>query len=100
MLLLRKRLTIEAVGSSPELSIIPTENATRFTDMGVSDSSKPFLRAQAYSQMYTVIMADADIPGTDFAANPQTRHWLVNTVSVSAEGEGPYPLNFTGSTAM
>jgi hypothetical protein len=51
-------------------------------------------------QVYTVIMADADIPGTDFAANPQTRHWLVNTVSLSSEGSGPYPLNFTGSTAM
>jgi len=51
-------------------------------------------------QMYTVIMADADIPGTDFAANPQTRHWLVNSASVQADGEGPYPLNFTGSTAM
>lgn len=50
--------------------------------------------------MYTVIMADADIPGTDFAANPQTRHWLVNTVSLQSEGQGPYPLNFTGSTAM
>jgi len=77
-------LDASAVGSSPELSIIPTENATRFGEMG----------------MYTVIMADADIPGTDYAANPQTRHWLVNSASVQADGEGPYPLNFTGSTAI
>lgn len=45
-------------------------------------------------------MADADVPGTDLTNTPQTRHWLVNTVSVQADGEGPYPLNFTGSTAM
>ena len=51
-------------------------------------------------QLYTVIMADADVPGTDLANTPQTRHWLVNTVSLASEGDGPYPLNFTGSTAM
>jgi hypothetical protein len=45
-------------------------------------------------------MADADVPGTDLSANPQTRHWLVNTVSLQTTGDGPYPLNFTGSTAM
>jgi hypothetical protein len=93
-------LTIAAVGSSPELSILPTESATRFAEMGVSHASLNSLVMKSDVQVYTVIMADADIPGTDFAANPQTRHWLVNTVSVQAEGEGPYPLNFTGSTAM
>lgn len=46
-------------------------------------------------------MADADIVGTNEQTTPQTRHWLVNGVGISDAGDaGPYPLNFTGSTAI
>lgn len=34
------------------------------------------------SSKYTVVMADADIVGTD-ESNGQTRHWLVNGASLS-----------------
>jgi len=80
-----QKLAASAVGSSPSMSILPASNATRFTDTTV----------------YTVIMADADIVGTNSATTPQTRHWLVNSVGISnAGGQGSYPLNFTGSTAI
>ena len=37
------------------------------------------------SGKYTVVMADADVVGTDESAG-QTRHWLVNSATVS-DGE-------------
>ena len=40
------------------------------------------------SGKYTVVMADADVVGTDESAG-QTRHWLVNSATVS---DGEYTI--------
>lgn len=44
-------------------------------------------------------MVDADIVGTDESTTEQTRHWLVNSASLSTEA-APYAVNWTGSTSM
>jgi hypothetical protein len=49
-------------------------------------------------QMYTIILADGDIVGTDEANTNQTRHWLINGASLS--GAVPYAVNYTGATTM
>jgi hypothetical protein len=48
--------------------------------------------------MYSVMMVDADIVGTNAQTTPLTRHWLVNTVML--QGNGPFSINYTGSTAV
>lgn len=44
-------------------------------------------------------MVDADIVGTDESTTEQTRHWLVNSASLSTDS-APYAVNWTGSTSM
>lgn len=61
------------------------------------------------SQLYTVMLVDADVAGTDNQVANQTFHWLANGVSVGADGAldfgiastaidyvGPGPLEGTG----
>ena len=51
------------------------------------------------SQKYTVILADADIVGTDESTMPQTRHWLVNGAMLDST-QTPYLLDYNQSTSM
>jgi hypothetical protein len=44
------------------------------------------------------MMVDANPVGSDESTTAQTRHWLVN--SVTLEGSAPYTVNYTGSTAI
>nr|ODN98933.1 hypothetical protein L204_02901 [Cryptococcus depauperatus CBS 7855] len=78
-----QNLAQNAVSSSPDLSVSPSSNATI-----------------ASSTLYTVIMVDADIVGTDESKTPQTRHWLVNSATFSAGSTAPYAVNWTGSTSI
>ena len=61
--LTRSRLT--EVASAPELTIIPANSSVSLTGN------------------YTLIMADADVVGTNESTG-QTRHWLVNGVVLKA----------------
>ncbi|WVN90092.1 uncharacterized protein L203_105327 [Cryptococcus depauperatus CBS 7841] len=68
-----------------------------FEHLSVSPSSNATI---ASSTLYTVIMVDADIVGTDESKTPQTRHWLVNSATFSAGSTAPYAVNWTGSTSI
>ncbi|AAW46410.1 nucleus protein, putative [Cryptococcus deneoformans JEC21] len=72
----------DAVSSSPTLAVSPASNATLES-----------------GQLYTVVMVDADIVGTDESTTEQTRHWLVNSASLSTDS-APYAVNWTGSTSI
>ena len=52
----------------------------------------------AMTQMYTVMMVDANPVGTDESSTEQTRHWLVNGASLG--DSAPYAVNYTGSTPV
>ncbi|OWZ29514.1 nuclear protein [Cryptococcus neoformans] len=76
------KLDQDAVASSPTLAVSPASNATLES-----------------GQLYTIVMVDADIVGTDESTTEQTRHWLVNSASLSTEA-APYAVNWTGSTSI
>ncbi|WVQ81025.1 hypothetical protein IAT38_003132 [Cryptococcus sp. DSM 104549] len=76
-------LTQDSVGSSPTLSVSPSSNAT-FEE----------------GTLYTIIMVDADVVGTDESTTQQTRHWLVNSASLATGSDAPYAVNWTGSTSI
>ncbi|XAO26361.1 hypothetical protein I312_105198 [Cryptococcus bacillisporus CA1280] len=76
------KLDQTAVASSPTLTVTPASNATF-----------------ASGQLYTIVMVDADIVGTDESTTQQTRHWLVNSASLSTDA-APYAVNWTGSTSI
>ncbi|KZO95154.1 PEBP-like protein [Calocera viscosa TUFC12733] len=65
-------LTVQQVATPPTLHLYTTSSTTS-------------------SAFYTLMMIDADVVGTDESVG-QTRHWLVNDVSVSGSSE---PLSFT-----
>ncbi len=44
------------------------------------------------------MMVDADVVGTDELAVNQTRHWLVNGVTLG--GSPPYAVDYNGATTM
>ena len=44
------------------------------------------------------MLVDANPVGTDETATQQTRHWLVNSATLS--GSAPLALNYTGATTM
>jgi len=72
-------LTIQQVATPPTLHL--------YTTSGTDNSS-----------FYTLMMVDADVVGTDETVG-QTRHWLVNDVSVSGSGE-PLSFNLDNATAI
>ncbi|OXG45106.1 nuclear protein [Cryptococcus neoformans] len=76
------KLDQDAVSSSPTLAVSPASNATLES-----------------GQLYTIVMVDADIVGTDESTTEQTRHWLVNSASLSTEAAS-YAVNWTGSTSI
>ncbi|WVW81588.1 hypothetical protein I302_103583 [Kwoniella bestiolae CBS 10118] len=80
------KLDQTAVASSPEITVTPGP------DSGDSDDFRA-------GRLYTVLMADANAVGTDQKTTEQTRHWLVNGVSVSGDS-APYALNYTGATTI
>ncbi|ODO01793.1 nuclear protein [Cryptococcus wingfieldii CBS 7118] len=78
-----QNLTADDVSSSPTLAVSPASNATL-------DSSA----------LYTVVMVDADIVGTDESSTQQTRHWLVNSAGIESGSSGSQAVNWTGSTSI
>ncbi|KZT59760.1 PEBP-like protein [Calocera cornea HHB12733] len=72
-------LTVQQVATPPTLHLYTTSATTA-------------------SSLYTLIMVDADVVGTDESVG-QTRHWLVNDVSVSGSGE-PLSVNLDNATAI
>ncbi|ODN75734.1 hypothetical protein L202_05749 [Cryptococcus amylolentus CBS 6039] len=78
-----QNLTADDVSSSPTLAVSPASNATL-------DSSA----------LYTVVMVDADIVGTDESTTNQTRHWLVNSAGLESGSSGSRAVNWTGSTSI
>ncbi|WWC57920.1 uncharacterized protein I303_100455 [Kwoniella dejecticola CBS 10117] len=76
------KLDKDAVASSPELTVSPAPDHD--LDAGA---------------LYTVLMADANAVGTDQNVTEQTRHWLVNGVSLSGD-TAPYTVNYTGATTI
>ncbi|KZV70455.1 PEBP-like protein [Peniophora sp. CONT] len=75
-------LSKDQVASAPTLAITPANSSVTF------------------SGKYTVVMADADIVGTDESVG-QTRHWLVNSATVSngqvSTGDGATAItNYAG----
>ncbi|WVQ76513.1 hypothetical protein IAR50_006183 [Cryptococcus sp. DSM 104548] len=78
-----QNLTADDVASSPTLAVSPASNATL-------DSSA----------LYTVVMVDADIVGTDESTTNQTRHWLVNSAGLASGSSGSQAVNWTGSTSI
>ncbi|GFZ43739.1 hypothetical protein JCM24511_01459 [Saitozyma sp. JCM 24511] len=77
-----QNLTQDAVASYPSITVSPASGAS-----GIDTTST-----------YTLMMVDANPVGTDESTTAQTRHWLVN--SVTLEGSAPYSVNYTGSTAI
>ncbi|WRT63442.1 uncharacterized protein IL334_000347 [Kwoniella shivajii] len=77
------KLDATAVASSPEISVSPAADET--LDAGA---------------LYTLLMADANAVGTDQNVTEQTRHWLVNGVSLSQGSQAPYAVNYTGATTI
>ncbi|KAK8845323.1 hypothetical protein IAR55_006036 [Kwoniella newhampshirensis] len=78
-----QNLTAAEVASYPNVSVTPSSNTT-FED----------------GTLYTILMVDANPVGTDEATTEQTRHWLVNSVSIATASAAPYAVNYTGSTAI
>ncbi|WWC67018.1 uncharacterized protein I206_100925 [Kwoniella pini CBS 10737] len=76
------KLDKDAVASSPDLTVSPAPDQN--LDAGA---------------LYTVLMADANAVGTDQNTTEQTRHWLVNGVSLSGDA-APYTVNYTGATTI
>ncbi|EJU05776.1 PEBP-like protein [Dacryopinax primogenitus] len=72
-------LTVAQVATPPTLHLYTTNTTT----------ASPF---------YTLMMVDADVIGTDESVG-QTRHWLVNDVSVSGTGE-TLAVNIANATAI
>ncbi|WWC85612.1 uncharacterized protein L201_000476 [Kwoniella dendrophila CBS 6074] len=77
-----QKLDKDAVASSPEVTVAPAPGHD--------------LEAGA---LYTLLMADANAVGTDQNTTEQTRHWLVNGVSLSGSGSS-YAVNYTGATTI
>jgi len=65
-----QNLTTEQSGAEPQLLVIPANSSASLTGSNC-----------------TVIMADADIVGTD-ESKGQTRHWLVNSATLSTNSSG------------
>jgi phosphatidylethanolamine-binding protein (PEBP) family uncharacterized protein len=72
-----QNLSMTQVAAAPELTIVPANSSVSLTGN------------------YTLVMADADVVGTN-EANGQTRHWLVNGVVLKA---GNSSSSFNVSTA-
>ncbi|KAI0060840.1 PEBP-like protein [Artomyces pyxidatus] len=89
-------VTFTGVGAiSPGQSLTETQVApTPLISVTPANSS------ESLQGTYTLVMADADIVGTDESVG-QTRHWLVNNVTVSGTGtSAPYNVSTEGSIAV
>ncbi|KAH9989785.1 phosphatidylethanolamine-binding protein [Russula vinacea] len=83
-----QNLTTEQVAAAPELTIVPANSSVSLTGN------------------YTLVMADADIVGTNESVG-QTRHWLVNGVTLksgnssnSSSSSSPLNVSTTGGVAV
>ncbi|OCF39896.1 nuclear protein [Kwoniella heveanensis CBS 569] len=76
------KLEQSAVSSAPDISVSPESNSTIEGDK------------------FTLIMVDANPVGTDESTEAQTRHWLVNGVSINQGSSAPYALSFDGATTI
>ncbi|KAI0050019.1 PEBP-like protein [Auriscalpium vulgare] len=70
-----QQLTKDQVASAPQITFTPANSTVTTTGT------------------YTLVMADADIVGTDESLG-QTRHWLVNGVTVGTGGTGASHIEF------
>lgn len=77
-------LTVPAVSDAPIVSFTPAANLSSST--------------YTSDDRFTLALVDADIVGTDESANPQTRHWLVNSVGLDVGATGGWAVNYTSAT--
>ncbi|ORX34585.1 phosphatidylethanolamine-binding protein [Kockovaella imperatae] len=78
-----QNLSQSSVSSTPSLSILPSSNAS-----DISGDNR-----------YTVILADANVVGTDESTEAQTRHWLVNGASLDTSS-APWTVTYTNATSI
>ncbi|ORY31975.1 phosphatidylethanolamine-binding protein [Naematelia encephala] len=52
------------------------------------------------SDLFTIFLADANPVGTDESTTLQTRHWLVNSASLTIGDSAPYAINYANATSI